>query len=157
MTLGEKLTNYRGEHGLSTTQLYKLTGVKPPTIFNIEHGLSSSPIMVKKLVDTLGDEFKEFLVYSKCTICGKPFLPKTRDHICCSAACSEEKNRVAAKNWSAERNKHKKIMQTKPQKFDWHAEVEKSKVSLSDYNQGARDMKLTYGQRQSQERLGSGF
>lgn len=152
MTLSERLIKYMDENNVTGAALARMIEVSPVTIMNIRQGKKSSMWVVQKLVEALGDDYREYLEYQTCA-CGKRFIPKTSNQHHCSSECSKY---FIGKAWG-----HRQTVLAKREK-EYENEVRiqrevkrpKPKVGYAEYNERARSQGLSYGQLQGMERLG---
>ena len=75
-----------------------------------------------------------------CKICGKPFVPRTNNHLCCSTECSKV---------NADRLRRKRIMERqeieKGEKVKLK-EIKMKTLSIAKINELARQEHCSYGQ-----------
>ena len=83
----QAVREYLKENKLPQVRLSRLAGVYPNVISNLLNGVSISEQSAEKIALAMGDEYKQYVEYKNCTVCGKEFAPRTEDVDVCSHEC----------------------------------------------------------------------
>lgn len=153
MTLSEALLNYRTRHHLSTKSLGYRIGLSVPTILKIEKTNCYSQAVAKKITDTLGSDFEQFVTYSICVVCGEPFYARGEQQATCSHECSYYLGRHKNGNKIHEYpvNQNKKL----ENEYFRKKKIVKQINSIAEFNQEARNQGKSYGEWQSAKLINS--
>lgn len=151
-TVSYLLKKYRQEKNMHPRDIAAITGISETTIKSIERGQGFSAYTVYLLSENLSKAFEPFIEYKLCSVCGQKFIPRKKNVKTCSAKCSkrncrmlqdEANRRIFAENAAVKQEERKKA-QTK--------QINRPKAE--EFERLSREAGMTYGQRQSLERMG---
>ena len=98
MTLSERLKQYQAETGLSAHKLGKFLGTNDMTISKLLRYDQYTPKIAEKIYKVLGEDYKQYIVYSTCSVCGSKYIPRNKKSVICSEKeCVMEYNRRVAR------------------------------------------------------------
>ena len=143
------LKNYRAENNLQKEDVAAKTGLKICTIDNVEKSRSVSAHTVNILAKKLSPIFKSHIEYTTCTICGAKFAATKINVKTCSPACSEIRRKNIQEEWRNKNENYNSNYQQNERKSKY-----KRKIKAEEFETLSRAAGLTYGQRQTLERLG---
>lgn len=83
---------------------------------------------------------REWKKEKPCKICGKLFMPRIANQLCCSSACSEENAKITTRTNYWESKKTKEVKEKKQR------EQKQKKLSIAEINKRAREEHMSYGQ-----------
>lgn len=82
----------------------------------------------------------------KCVICGREFVPKRKNAICCCKECSKENDRRKRRAWRTEMH-DRRMLEEQARKTSAISGIENAEIILAEmrrYNE-KHGTKLTYG------------
>lgn len=151
MTLSERLNDYKNQHNLSAHKLAERLNINHTSVCHLLRGDDYTPKIADAVYQALGEDYKRYIKYSTCAVCGEQYIPKSCDSVICSKPeCLMEHRRRYFKAYEP-KNKRK---------YNYgHARKKliipdhKPKVKLTEYNEKARQRGLSYGELQGRERM----
>lgn len=94
MTLQQKLNQYIKKYHLSGAETARRIGISPTQVVRIKLHNDYSPAIAEKVYKALGEEYREFVKYSKCPYCGKEYIPRDSRQKTCSSPVCAKKNKI---------------------------------------------------------------
>ena len=137
--LAKLLKEYRKKHNLDQKHVAEKTGLSLCTVKSIEGGQNISDYTVYLLSEKLSSDFKPYVNYTQCAVCGTRFIARKQNIKTCSPTCSETRRRTFQDRWCQKNSRPKKSAK---------------KIKAEEFETLSRAAGLTYGQRQTLERLG---
>lgn len=137
MTFAEKIKEYAEVNGLSYFAIGKAAGMSESTVYEVVKKGVASPRTIKKIADTFGGEFSDYVIKKKCGDCGAEFYPDSYRSIRCESCVAKAKER-------------KRVYK----KHGLEVECFKQpKLKTSEVETKARKRKMSYGHYIAMERL----
>ena len=147
MTLPDYLRAFMEKRNMNKKDLMEQTKLNSSTVSRLTNQDTFTMFTVQRLVDTYGDEFKQFLEYQFCKICGAMFVPMTRSSVTChKPECIFEN---AYRN-SRDNQPSRKEPNAMNRAVDKNWKPKKPKVSIGEFNGMAKDSGKSYGELQQE-------
>lgn len=145
MTLVNYLDSFMEARDLTRTKLIEQTNLNPQCLTQIFRENKYTMFTVLRLIEIYGDEFKQFLEYRQCVVCGKLFIPMTRASVTC-----KEPECIKTNAYNGNRNRPAKATygEANVRCVDYGWKPKKPKVSIGEFNHLADKDNMTYGERQ---------
>ena len=149
------LKKYRRENNLLLQDITKLTGLSYTTIRKIESGKECGAGTVKIFAEKLSDIFEPYIEYTICIECGGKFIPRSKNNKTCSVECGQKNARKLQKRWKQDhRNEELEAKRRARKEHKKEEIIHKNRPKAEEFERISREAGMTYGQRQSLERLG---
>ena len=132
-TLSSMLESEIEKRGISGAEAGRMCGLCPHTISRIINNNYVSNGSIAKLCDAFGDQFKKFVKYKKCVICGKEFITQ-RSQITCSKECSDINTASIKREHNDRRKKATIIISPRRKARSWKMkDIKKPKESITEF------------------------
>lgn len=132
-TLSNMLKYEIEKRGISGVEAGRMCGLCPHTISRIINNNYVSNGSVAKLCDAFGEQFKKFVKYKKCVICGKEFISQ-RSQITCSKECSDINTVAIKREHNDRRKKNAVIISTRRKPRSWKMkDLKKPNESITEF------------------------
>lgn len=145
MSLSDYLEAFMKKRGMNKKDLQDHTRLNPAVITRLTNSNKYTMFTVQRLVEVYGDEFKQFLEYRFCKICGDMFIPKTSSSVTC---CKPECIHVNAFRNSRDNQPCRKGNNEMNRSVDKKWKPKKPSVSIGEFNGMAKDSNKSYGELQ---------
>lgn len=145
MTLPNYLTAFMTSRAIDRKALVEQTKLNSSTIARLLSKHEFTMFTVQRLVDTYGDEFKQFLEYQFCRICGGMYVPMTRSSVTCQKPeCIFDNAYRNSKAGHPTRENTNEMSRC----VDKNWKPKKPAVSIGEFNGMAKDSGKSYGELQ---------
>jgi transcriptional regulator with XRE-family HTH domain len=103
-TLQDKFKDILKKSGLTHVAFARRYGISKTTVSLLVNGHKVGNAVIKKLVDTFGDDFEQYYTVTICEICGKEFIDMNGKTKFCSVDCQKEKIKQRKQRWVEQRD-----------------------------------------------------
>lgn len=142
MNLSVYLKAFMEKRNLSKKEFTEQTKLNPAVVTRLTNKNDYTMFTVQRLVEVYGDEFKQFLEYRFCTVCGEMFIPNTKASVTCSDPECIHMNAYG--------NKHKGSGEAWERAVDKKWTPKQPTVSIGEFNGMAKKSNKSYGELQKE-------
>lgn len=146
-TLAYELFFYRKDHDLTIKEMAQITGITATTLCNVEKYDYYNNGTVFQLINTIGKQFKKYIIRKVCPVCGVEFAPEDNRKTYCSDECAAEAKDQQHHEFYKARNDETVIKVSSNERYRRKIKgLKKPKASCADIENQARAAGMSYGQ-----------